>query len=167
MKENIELNEGALIARRADRHWLDEEAGLIPLSHLSLDVDMPLIGWLAFFAKRGIEVLEDDLGRSAVRREVLGELLSERREREAKLAVQAAERAAAQSTPPAVGVPALEHGSPFEAMVAAGGVVTPAEEFGRGGRSVFTELLDQELEAGARQQAAARAEAEAKKAARG
>ena len=57
---------------------------LIPLSHLSLDVDEPVVvGWEQLFAERGVEIVLDDIGRPSVPRQVLGELLAERREREA------------------------------------------------------------------------------------
>jgi hypothetical protein len=54
----------------------------VPISHLSLDASEPVAGWLAFFAERGVELVEDDLGRAGVPRRVLGELLTEQRERD-------------------------------------------------------------------------------------
>lgn len=56
---------------------------LIPLSHLSLDVIEPLSGWKATFAARGVEIVSDDLGRPAIPRAVLGELVAESAERAA------------------------------------------------------------------------------------
>ena len=47
MKEDgmdIEPNEGAEIARRVARQWLNE-AELIPIRHLSLDLTEPISGW--------------------------------------------------------------------------------------------------------------------------
>jgi len=136
----------------------------VPIAHLALDLEMPLQGWVAFFAERAVEVVEDDLGRPAVARSILGELLSERRERDARLAAQQAERAAAQKTLPPRGVAALEGASPMESLMAGDPSYTsPAEEFGRGGRSVFGQLLDEQLAEGQRQQRDRRAEAAAVK----
>jgi hypothetical protein len=58
----------------------------IPVSHLGLDVAEPLVGWSAFFRERGVEVTPDDLGRLSIERRVLGELLHEFREVEARQA---------------------------------------------------------------------------------
>ena len=73
------------------------------------------------------------------------------------MAAQRAEQAAVWEAPVPGGVPALEGASPFESLVAAGGVVTVQEEFGRRPKPNF--LVD-ELEEGRRQAAEARAEAE-------
>jgi hypothetical protein len=130
----------------------------IPLSHLGLDLDEPMIGWPEFFRERGVEVVEDDLSRPSVPRRILGELLAEREEQEARVAVQRAAEAAARPAPVPVGVPALDDASPFESMVAAGGVTTPQQDFGRRPRPNF---LDEELAAGRRQAADEEAEREA------
>jgi len=121
----------------------------IPVSHLALDVAEPLEGWLEFFRKRGVEVTDDQLGRPSVRRYVLGDLLDEQREREARLA----ERPQPEAAPvrPA-GVPALEDGSAYQSMMAAGGV-SPAEEFG----FPRPNFLEEELAAGQRHEAEKRA----------
>jgi hypothetical protein len=134
-----------------------EGCSLIPVSHLGLDVDEPVGGWLAFFREENIEVATDDVGRLSVPRWVLGELLTEQREREARTAAQRAEQAATLEAPVPVGVPALDGASPFESLVAAGGVVTPEQEFGRRPRPNF---LDEELAEGRRRDAERRAEAE-------
>jgi hypothetical protein len=132
--------------------------GTVPLSHLGLDIDEPMSGWLAFFAERGVELVEDDLGRASVPRQVLGELLAERREREARLAEEWAEKAAAVGpTPVAGGVPAGEGLSAFETMVAQPGYQTIPDELGR----PKPNFLDEELAEGRRREAAARAEQEA------
>jgi hypothetical protein len=126
----------------------------IPLSYLGLDVDEPLSGWVEFFRKRGVEVTDDHLGRPSVPRYVLGDLLDERKEREARLAAESAEKAAAGAARPVpAGAPALEGNSPYESMMAAGGV-SPAEEFGR----PRPNFLEEELAAGKRH-AAEQAEA--------
>jgi hypothetical protein len=39
----------------------------IPLSHLSLDVSEPLVGWEAFFEARNVQVFDDAIGRPACR----------------------------------------------------------------------------------------------------
>ena len=106
---------------------------LVPVSHLFLDVDVPIGGWQEALANRGVEIVLDDLGRPSVPRQVLGELIAEHREREALLAEQAAQEAAAQPVAIAAGVPALEGATPFESLAAAAGAdyISPAEEFGR------------------------------------
>jgi hypothetical protein len=103
----------------------------------------------------------NDLGRASVPRRVLAELLAEREEEEARGAAQQAQQAAARRTPVAVGVPALDGASPYESMVAAGGVVTPSQEFGGGRTSVHQEVLDERLDEGRKHAADAEAEAEA------
>jgi hypothetical protein len=132
----------------------------IPISYLSLDLDEPMSGWQEFFREHGIEILLDDLGRLSVPRRVLGDLLSEHEEREARMAAQRAEQSAARPAPVPVGVPALDDASPFESMVAAG-ITTPQEEFGGGRTPVYQELLDEQLAEGCRREAEARAEQEA------
>jgi hypothetical protein len=84
------------------------------------------------------------------------ELLAEDREREARMAAQRAEQAARED-PISPGVPALDDASAYESMIAAGGVVTPSEEFGRRPAPNF---LDEELAEGRRRAAEQRAEAE-------
>jgi hypothetical protein len=122
----------------------------IPVSHLNLDLDEPVSGWLSFFAERNIEVSSDHLGRPSVARWILADLLDEQREREARLAEEAAAKAAVLRQPVGVGVPALEGVGTFESLMAAGSV-SPQEEFGGRPRPRF---LEEQLEAGARQQAA-------------
>lgn len=136
----------------------------IPISYLSLDVDEPVGGWTTFFSECGIEIVLDDLARPSVPRHVLRELVAEREEQKARVAAQRAEQAAALRTPVPTGVPALDGATPFESLVAAGGVVTPEQEFGRRPRPNF---LDEELAAGQRRAAELRAEAELLKAQRG
>ncbi|HEX5937151.1 MAG TPA: hypothetical protein VFZ75_05605 [Actinomycetota bacterium] len=129
----------------------------IPLAHLALDVDPPLGGWQQFFHEAGVAVSEDDLGRPSIPRSVLGDLLADDREREARLAAQRAEQATA---PVPAGVPALDGATAYESMAAAG-IVTPRQEFGGGRTTVYQELLDERLAEGRRQEADARAEREA------
>jgi hypothetical protein len=78
-----------------------------------------------------------------------GPLIAERKEREGRLA----ERPHPESAPVPAGVPALEDGTPYESMMASGGV-SPAEEFGR----PRPNFLEEELAAG-RRHAADQAEA--------
>jgi hypothetical protein len=134
--------------------------GTVPLSHLGLDLDEPMIGWPEFFAARNIEVVEDDLGRPSVPRRVLAELLAEREVEEARLAAQRAEQAAALRTPVPAGVPAQEGYLALESMMMAPGYVSAREELGNGRVSVTQELLDERLAEGQRQAAEQRAEAE-------
>jgi hypothetical protein len=77
-------------------------------SHLALDVSEPLVGWEAFFAAKGIEVASDHLGRPSVARHVVADLLDEQREREARLAEEAANAATLNQPVPVVAVPARE-----------------------------------------------------------
>jgi hypothetical protein len=122
----------------------------VPLSYLSLDLDEPLMGWSAFLAERNIEVVSDHLGRASVARWIVADLLDEQREREARLVEEAAEKAATLKQPVGAGVPALENAGPHESLMAAGNV-SPQQEFGGRPRPRF---LEEQLEAGARQQAA-------------
>jgi hypothetical protein len=125
----------------------------VPLSYLSLDLDPPLVGWEAYFASRNIEVAPDHLGRASVGRHILARLLDEQRDREARLA----ERAQLEITPVPAGIPAVEGLTPLESIMTNDpGYQTVAQELGRGGRSVFEELLEGQLAAGRRHQAAER-----------
>ncbi len=124
----------------------------IPISHLALDVAEPVTGWSAYFEQKGIMVLADAAGRPSVSRHVLADLIDEQREREARLAEEAAANAATLKQPVPAGVPALENAGPYESMMAAGRV-SPAEEFGRWAKPRF---LEEQLEEGARRQAAER-----------
>ena len=76
---------------------------------------------------------------------------------------RSAESAAKYPLPSTVGVLAVPGASPFESLVAAGGVVTPEQEFGGRPKPRFRQ---DELEAGARAQAEEKREAEAKAAKR-
>jgi hypothetical protein len=123
----------------------------IPLSHLSLDVSEPLVGWEAFFEERYITVMDDSLGRPSVARHVLADLIAEQRAHESRLTEEAAQTAVDRQPVP-VGVPALENAGAYESMMAAGSV-SPSEEFGRWAKPRF---LEEQLEEGARRQAAER-----------
>ena len=52
---------------------------LVVLTHLQLDIEQPPEGWNVFLAGRGIEVVEDDLGRPAIVRADARPLFAERR----------------------------------------------------------------------------------------
>jgi hypothetical protein len=160
-EDPVPLVEGAEVARRLAKQWLHEGAELIPVTHLSLDLAEPINGWEPALLERGLEIVEDNLGRPCVRREVLGDLLREERDCLARIEAEGAARAAAAVAPVPAGVPAIEGGSPLQSIMAHDpGYQTPAEEFGQRPKPNF---LVEELEAGARQQAAARAEVEARK----
>jgi hypothetical protein len=75
---------------------------LIPLTQHGLDIAEPVVGWLEFFRERGVEIIDDDLGRPAVVRGVLGELIAEHREREARKAEELAREVAADRHVPSV-----------------------------------------------------------------
>jgi hypothetical protein len=156
--EDIEPNEGRELVHRVAKEWLDE-AELIPVTHLSLDLDEPIDGWESALLERGVPIVEDDLGRPCVRREVLGDLLHEERERLARIEAESAARAAAAVAPVPAGIPALQGGSAMESIMAHDpDYLTAAQEFGERPKPRF---LQEELEAGGRADAAARAEAEA------
>jgi hypothetical protein len=59
-------------------------ADLIPLSALALDLDAPAEGWPVFLADRHLEIVLDDLGRSAISRDAARRLFDERRENEVR-----------------------------------------------------------------------------------
>jgi hypothetical protein len=159
----VPLGEGAELVHRVAKEWV-RETELIPVRHLSLDLTEPINGWELALLERGVEIVDDDLGRPCVRREVLGDLLREERERLARIAAESAARAAAAVAPLPAGIPALENGSAMASIMANDpGYQSVAEEFGRPRPNFLAEAL----EAGQRQQAAAQAEAESKKAARG
>lgn len=57
----------------------------VPLSHLSLDVEEPSLGWPAYLNNRGIPIVLDRIGRSAVSAADAKQLLEEKREREVQV----------------------------------------------------------------------------------
>ena len=143
---------GTEIARRVAQEFVRENE-LVPLSILSMDYDPPVGGWETL----GVEVVEDDLLRPAIRREDARKIVQERREQELRDAPHPAEVPASLV---AVGVPAIDGGTPVEALTSRDPAYkTPAEEFGGRPKPNF---LEEELAAGARQLAAAKAEAERK-----
>jgi hypothetical protein len=136
----------------------------IPVAHLTLDIDEPTGGWLSLFAERNVQVFDDALGRPSIARYVLRDLIDERREREARLASEQAEKAAAAARRPLVlaGVPAIEGLNAFETMASQPDYATVHDELGR----PKPNFLDEMLAEGRRQQEAIRAESEAADAAR-
>jgi hypothetical protein len=134
----------------------------IPLTHLGLDVDEPIGGWAASSALRDVPIVLDDLGRPAVAREVLGQLIAEHRQREARLAEERAEKATAGG-PIARGVPAQEGSTPFESMMLAPGYQTARDEFDDGRVSPTQEFMDAQFAEARKREADARAGLEAVK----
>jgi hypothetical protein len=55
---------------------------VVPLSELERDLPAPADGWAAELERRGVAVLEDDLGRAAVDRATARVLFAEHRERQ-------------------------------------------------------------------------------------
>jgi hypothetical protein len=100
----------------------------IPLSELERDLGRPAADLAAELASRGVEVVEDDLGRAAVDRVTARLLFTEARENEARMArhrleverlaiaADAARRAAIPRGVPVVG-PALEGLSAAERLM--------------------------------------------------
>jgi hypothetical protein len=156
MDKNTEPNEGADVGRRLAKQWLNEGAESIPLSHLALDHPEPLDGWEPLLQARGIELLEDDLRRPAIRREDARRLAEERREWERESVEKANQLQESLERPPVpAGIPALENGSAMESLMAHDpGYRTVAEEFGQRPRPDFLAEL---LEEGQRRQLAERA----------
>jgi hypothetical protein len=54
----------------------------VPLSELERDLPEPVDGWAAELGRRGVVIVEDDLGRAAVTRSVARSLFAEHREQE-------------------------------------------------------------------------------------
>jgi hypothetical protein len=63
----------------------------VPLSVLALDLDTPAVGWVAELNRRGVAVIEDDLGRQAIDRSSARAIYSEHFESEARKARKAQE----------------------------------------------------------------------------
>jgi hypothetical protein len=130
---------------------------LVPLALIALEVDEP-IGLVA--DRLGEPVQLDDVGMRAVPVEVARRFLTERAEQTARMEEQALRlQEALEPSLVGGGVPAVEGGSPLASIMAADpDYVSPSAEFGH----PKPNFLAEELEAGARQLAAARAEAESK-----
>jgi hypothetical protein len=114
-----------------------------------------------FFASKGIEIVEDRLGRASIERHILARLIAEQRDREARLLEEASETATLKQPVP-VGVPAQEGMSAAESMMAAPGYVSARDEFEQFPRPRF---LDEEF-ARAREHQRAEQEAARRKEAR-
>lgn len=151
--ENAGSN-GGEIARALAKQWLDEETELVPLALIALEVDEPT----ELVADRlGEAVQLDDVGMRAVPAEVARRFLTERAEQTARMEEQSRRLQELEAPPVPAGIPAIEGATPMASVMAADpGYVRPSEEFG----FAKPNFLAEELEAGARQLAAARAEAE-------
>jgi hypothetical protein len=64
---------------------------VIPVSHLALDLPEPEFGWVAYLTGRGVAVIEDGIGRSAISSADARMLISEHRADEARKAEMRAE----------------------------------------------------------------------------
>jgi hypothetical protein len=156
-----DINEGAEVAHRAARQWLDENE-LVPLALIALEVDEPV----ELVADRlGDAVRLDDVGMRTIPAAVAREFLAGRAEQAARMEDQARRlQESLESLPVPAGLPAQEGLTPLESLMSADPAYsTPYDEFGGRERPNF---LAEELEAGARRLAAAQAEAASKKAAR-
>ena len=132
---------------------------LVPLDQLGLEP--PLGGWERALADRGVVVLADDVGRASIVRSAARQLHRERADRERRVAEEA-ERRSAEADARRIkvpSVPALEGASPLESMAAAGGLVSPAEEFGNGRVSPARQFMDEQFAEGHRSQAEAKEKA--------
>jgi hypothetical protein len=74
---------------------------------MSLDIDEPIGGWEQFFEARNITVMDDALGRPLVARYVLGNLIAEHKEREARQASRP--QLDPEPSPPASPRPRMPH----------------------------------------------------------
>jgi hypothetical protein len=102
-----------------------EPVELIPVSVIRLDFDEPTDGLDLELARRGVEVVLDDLGRRSIAKEAARMLLAEQaasEERRRQLEAQRGEAAAAR---PPGGVPAVPGASAFESMIAGSPPDTP------------------------------------------
>ena len=61
-------------------------ADLVPVSHLTLDLPVPSIGWVAYLNNVGVEILSDDVGRPAIHRHDARRLFDEHRASEVRKA---------------------------------------------------------------------------------
>jgi hypothetical protein len=102
-------------AAEVDHDVIVTSEPLIPLSHLSLDLSEPPIGWVAYLNNIGVEVVEDSIGRSAIAHNDARRLFDEHREAEA---VKAELRARQERE-------AIESDQRFRAQLS-GGVAVPA-----------------------------------------
>lgn len=128
----------------------------VPISHLSLEpgVDVPIDGWQRMFDQLSIRVVTDVAGRPAISSLAARRLFAAIK-RQAELRAEDAQRrseklAKKYPVPAGRGLPAIEGASAIESLVAAGGVVTPEQEFGGRPRPNF---LQEELAAGEQAQA--------------
>jgi hypothetical protein len=154
-------NEGTEIAHRTAEAWLAENE-LIPLALVALQADESI----ELVADRLRDVVRfDDVGMRVIPSVAAREFFFERAEQEARVANQARRlEETHEPSPIPVGVPALEDASPFASLMAAdSSYASPSEEFGGRPKPRF---VQEAIEQGERQLAAAQAEAEAKKAAR-
>ena len=120
---------------------------LVPVSHLGLDLDVPIGGWERFLSEQGIDVQADDLGRPAIARSVFGALVREQASMRKLLSERAALRAAEAAeierrTRVPVGIPAQEGLSALETVMAAPDYQSPRDEFGNPRVNWIAELIE-------------------------
>jgi hypothetical protein len=93
-------------------------------------------GWSNLFDQMGIKILTDPAGRKAITTLAARQLLNSLRRRD-ELAAESRDRlsarvAARHPVPVGGGPPMVDGATPFKSLVAAGGVVSPQDEFGSG-----------------------------------
>jgi hypothetical protein len=129
------------------------ESDLIPLALVAAEVG-ETVDRMAY--RFGDEVETDDVGMRSISASVARRFFTERAEQRARQEEQQRQRAGQKAQKPVVvGVPAVEGASAYESMLAATGLVTPDQEFGRREAPRF---LEEALEAGARAVAEKRAQ---------
>jgi hypothetical protein len=121
----------------------------VPLSHLALEIPVPIAGWEPLFEEHKVKVVTDYIGRPAIAAAAARRLLRTLR-RQDELRVEDAQRrseklAKKYPRPAGRGLPAQEGLSPFEVLASAADYQSVQSEFGRHPRPTF---LQDELAAG-------------------
>jgi hypothetical protein len=121
----------------------------VPLSHLSLDVDEPPVGWDAFLAGRGIPIVLDHIGRLSISSADARQLLTERREDEIRRREVAARQEAQAIAADQARRARLPRGMPADivrdGLTPAEALVMVGESSAPRAKSVHEQLLEREL----------------------
>jgi hypothetical protein len=124
---------------------LQSESDLIPLGLIAAESGNT-VAWVAI--RFGDSVVLDDLGMRAINATEARAFFAERAEEKARRVEEQRRRAEeGRKRPVVVGVPAMEGVTPYESMIAATGLQTPAQEFG--GREA-PNFIEEQLDASAR-----------------
>jgi hypothetical protein len=124
------------------------EVGVVPLSHLSLDLSEPLPGWVAYLTGRGVAVVEDDLGRASIPRAAAKMLFDDHRADEVRKAEMRAESERAAVAADREWRAALPRGVPWYELpdgLAPGDAMALAAAKANAQKSVQESLMEQEF----------------------